>query len=102
MADRELDKLARYMVHIANVEDFRNLRHKVYSVHATSGITFLIFRMTGLEGYLTKSIVPVATFGLRLLFRSRDIATLADAAREYELSRNNVLCYLRCATVVYC
>ncbi|KAJ7286299.1 HAD subfamily IIID h [Mycena rebaudengoi] len=28
MADRELDKLARYMVHIASVEDFRTLSHK--------------------------------------------------------------------------
>lgn len=29
MADRELDKLARYMLHIANVADFRILSHKV-------------------------------------------------------------------------
>lgn len=29
MADRELDKLARYMLHIANVADFRTLQHKV-------------------------------------------------------------------------
>jgi ubiquitin-like domain-containing CTD phosphatase 1 len=29
MADRELDKLARYMVHIATVDDFRTLEHKV-------------------------------------------------------------------------
>jgi hypothetical protein len=29
MADRELDKLARYMLHIANVDDFRTLSHKV-------------------------------------------------------------------------
>ena len=30
MADRELDKLARYMVHIATThEDFRKLNHKV-------------------------------------------------------------------------
>lgn len=29
MADRELDKLARYMVHIATVDDFRILSHKV-------------------------------------------------------------------------
>ncbi|KAJ7137780.1 HAD subfamily IIID h [Mycena epipterygia] len=28
MADRELDKLARYMVHIAAVDDFRTLSHK--------------------------------------------------------------------------
>ncbi|KAJ8456978.1 hypothetical protein ONZ45_g18503 [Pleurotus djamor] len=28
MADRELEKLARYMVHIASVPDFRTLRHK--------------------------------------------------------------------------
>ncbi|KAJ7681773.1 hypothetical protein B0H17DRAFT_1205584 [Mycena rosella] len=28
MADRELDKLARYMLHIAAVEDFRTLSHK--------------------------------------------------------------------------
>ncbi|KAF7295523.1 HAD subfamily IIID h [Mycena indigotica] len=27
-ADRELDKLARYMVHIANVDDFRTLHHE--------------------------------------------------------------------------
>ncbi|KAF7363862.1 hypothetical protein MSAN_01044200 [Mycena sanguinolenta] len=27
-ADRELDKLGRYMLHIANVEDFRTLSHK--------------------------------------------------------------------------
>ena len=30
MADRELDKLARYMVHIATAhEDFRQIDHKV-------------------------------------------------------------------------
>ncbi|KAG1761675.1 HAD subfamily IIID h [Suillus occidentalis] len=29
-ADRELQKLARYMVHIATIEDFRTLRHKVW------------------------------------------------------------------------
>lgn len=28
MADRELDKLSRYMLHIANVADFRTLSHK--------------------------------------------------------------------------
>jgi ubiquitin-like domain-containing CTD phosphatase 1 len=29
MADRELDKLSRYMLYIANVADFRTLSHKV-------------------------------------------------------------------------
>ena len=29
MADRELDKLARYMVHIAGVDNFQALDHKV-------------------------------------------------------------------------
>lgn len=29
MADRELDKLSQYMLHIANIEDFRTLKHKV-------------------------------------------------------------------------
>ncbi|KAF8892432.1 HAD-like domain-containing protein [Infundibulicybe gibba] len=28
MADRELDKLSRYMLHIANIDDFRNLSHR--------------------------------------------------------------------------
>jgi hypothetical protein len=28
MADRELDKLGQYMLHIANIEDFRTLKHK--------------------------------------------------------------------------
>jgi hypothetical protein len=28
-ADRELKKLARYMVHIASVDDFRTLKHHV-------------------------------------------------------------------------
>jgi ubiquitin-like domain-containing CTD phosphatase 1 len=30
MADRELDKLSAYMTHIAIVDDFRTLKHKVY------------------------------------------------------------------------
>lgn len=29
MADRELDKLAQYLLYIANVNDFRTLSHKV-------------------------------------------------------------------------
>jgi len=29
MADRELDKLSRYMLHMSNVSDFRTLSHKV-------------------------------------------------------------------------
>ena len=28
-ADRELEKLTRYLLHVANVEDFRTLSHKV-------------------------------------------------------------------------
>ncbi|KAG5220473.1 nudix family protein [Salix suchowensis] len=30
MADRELEKLARYLVHITGVHDFRALRHNVF------------------------------------------------------------------------
>lgn len=37
MADRELDKLARYMVSIANVPDFRSLAHKV-SIYVLRGL----------------------------------------------------------------
>jgi hypothetical protein len=34
MADQELDKLSRYMLHIANVVDFRTLSHKVGDWHS--------------------------------------------------------------------
>jgi len=42
MADRELDKLAAYMVHIATVDDFRTLKHKVCQLRI-SGALDLIF-----------------------------------------------------------
>lgn len=32
MNDRELEKLARYMLHIALVDDFRSLQHKVDTI----------------------------------------------------------------------
>jgi len=42
MADRELGKLAKYMVHITTVNDFRTLEHKVGSVESASFIEWLI------------------------------------------------------------
>ncbi|RDB21193.1 Ubiquitin-like domain-containing CTD phosphatase 1 [Hypsizygus marmoreus] len=37
MADRELDKLARYLLHIAPVDDFRALSHKEWK-HVARGL----------------------------------------------------------------
>jgi ubiquitin-like domain-containing CTD phosphatase 1 len=33
MADRELEKLTRYLVHIAALDDFRTIAHKVRDYH---------------------------------------------------------------------
>ena len=41
--DRELDKLARYMLHIAPMDDFRSLKHKVVDLLIFDAPYYLIF-----------------------------------------------------------
>ncbi|KAI0934560.1 hypothetical protein AcW1_006045 [Taiwanofungus camphoratus] len=60
MTDRKLDKLARYMVHIATVhEDFQNVDHKVRLNEPAGLIRLMQSISTGLATYCTSTASPL-------------------------------------------
>jgi hypothetical protein len=60
MADRELEKLGRYMVHIAIVDDFRTLKHKVSGLRWSLDMTNHVRRIgrVSCEDYRPQDVRP--------------------------------------------
>ena len=73
MADRELDELAKYLSHVATIDDMETLNHKVFI--QSQGV--LASHLTGLSGLETccpctasPLMVPVSLLLYPILFRT--------------------------------
>lgn len=58
MADRELDKVSRYMVHLANTyDDFTNINHKVCEQHFLD-VTMSLYEITQDWKHVVRHLPP--------------------------------------------